>query len=466
MYEKLDQQMHTAEAQTECSGGTSGLTLFRKSTGVFSQLGKSTSNTSLLACIASHQDRQFWSEPSNGALYPAQSQLPTPKAANYKLESFFLLPKTTKEIDIFSLKTGKNYSSELATEGAKYIGPSCSGEYTSVSTVDSAAVRQSSPIFTLDDSLQKSELPLITVEGLKAVLTQHLTTENIIKISTSIYPEKSMQQKIKTTLPCKTETLYSSNGQVSKLLTTLSTTEKGEEHNDKQDDCSLESHGPCTKNGPETAEQTKLGKELEQRLTGANMPQVLDFEVLNESKYPHRLLIIDNRYHYEYRQGHIKSSINISSPIALRKLFGELRNCLFKMSFMDGLLSLEGEAVTGTDLQNLANLCSQSQTTEELCVPVIIFHCEFSSQRGPNAWRLSRQLDRQANSEEYPRLDFPQTFVLKGGYESFVSSSGELCSPKYSYCSMFSQDHRQDLRIEEARHTEEWRLVRKHSSSL
>lgn len=48
---------------------------------------------------------------------------------------------------------------------------------------------------------------------------------------------------------------------------------------------------------------------------------------------------------------------------------------------------------------------------------VLIFHCEFSSERGPRMCRFVRKRDRAMN--EYPRLHYPELYILKGGYKEF-----------------------------------------------
>lgn len=48
---------------------------------------------------------------------------------------------------------------------------------------------------------------------------------------------------------------------------------------------------------------------------------------------------------------------------------------------------------------------------------LLIFHCEFSSERGPRMCRFIRKRDRAIN--EYPRLHYPELYILKGGYKEF-----------------------------------------------
>jgi len=48
---------------------------------------------------------------------------------------------------------------------------------------------------------------------------------------------------------------------------------------------------------------------------------------------------------------------------------------------------------------------------------LVVFHCEFSSERGPRLCRFVRERDRALN--EYPALHYPELYVLKGGYKEF-----------------------------------------------
>ena len=48
---------------------------------------------------------------------------------------------------------------------------------------------------------------------------------------------------------------------------------------------------------------------------------------------------------------------------------------------------------------------------------LLVFHCEFSSERGPRMCRFVRERDRVLN--DYPNLHYPELYVLKGGYKDF-----------------------------------------------
>ncbi|XP_044082667.1 M-phase inducer phosphatase 3 isoform X4 [Neovison vison] len=73
---------------------------------------------------------------------------------------------------------------------------------------------------------------------------------------------------------------------------------------------------------------------------------------------------------------------------------------------------------------------------------IIVFHCEFSSERGPRMCRSLRQEDRALN--QYPALYYPELYILKGGYRDFFPEYTELCEPQ-SYCPMHHQDHKAEL---------------------
>ena len=53
---------------------------------------------------------------------------------------------------------------------------------------------------------------------------------------------------------------------------------------------------------------------------------------------------------------------------------------------------------------------------------IIIFHCEFSSERGPSLLRFLRNQDREINQDIYPYLHYPELYLLEGGYKSFYEN--------------------------------------------
>lgn len=119
--------------------------------------------------------------------------------------------------------------------------------------------------------------------------------------------------------------------------------------------------------------------------------------------------IIDCRYPYEYNGGHIVNSLNIHTSSELIKLFIE----------------------------------KTSKPTGRQTRDIIIFHCEFSSERGPRLMRLLREKDRQIN--KYPELLHPELYLLEGGYRQFYKQYKEYCIPQ-AYKPMKSRNHRDELK--------------------
>lgn len=118
--------------------------------------------------------------------------------------------------------------------------------------------------------------------------------------------------------------------------------------------------------------------------------------------------IVDCRYPYEYQGGHIVNSLNIHTGAELIKLF-----------------------------------IDRKSNGEQSSRHIMIFHCEFSSQRGPRLMRLLREKDRQIN--RYPELLHPELYLLDGGYRDFYKKYKEYCVPQ-AYKPMKSRNHRDELK--------------------
>uniref|UniRef100_A0A2I3G9F4 M-phase inducer phosphatase n=2 Tax=Nomascus leucogenys TaxID=61853 RepID=A0A2I3G9F4_NOMLE len=121
-----------------------------------------------------------------------------------------------------------------------------------------------------------------------------------------------------------------------------------------------------------------------------------------------KFYVIDCRYPYEYLGGHIQGALNLYSQ-------EELFNFFLK------------KPIVPLDTQKRI---------------IIVFHCEFSSERGPRMCRSLREEDRSLN--QYPALYYPELYILKGGYRDFFPEYMELCEPQ-SYCPMHHQDHKTEL---------------------
>ncbi|XP_028933140.1 M-phase inducer phosphatase 1 isoform X2 [Ornithorhynchus anatinus] len=119
-------------------------------------------------------------------------------------------------------------------------------------------------------------------------------------------------------------------------------------------------------------------------------------------------VIIDCRYPYEYEGGHIKGAVNLHME-------EEVESFLLKKP----ILPAHGKRV------------------------IVVFHCEFSSERGPRMCRFVRKRDRLGN--EYPKLHYPELYVLKGGYKDFFSKCQSFCEPP-GYRPMHHEDFKEDLK--------------------
>ncbi|XP_041121205.1 M-phase inducer phosphatase 1-B-like [Polyodon spathula] len=140
-------------------------------------------------------------------------------------------------------------------------------------------------------------------------------------------------------------------------------------------------------------------------ITAETMAAVLcgEFSSLIEKYF-----ILDCRYPYEYEGGHIKGALNLHKQ---------------------------------DDISNFFLTKIITPTSEDKRVAVI-FHCEFSSERGPKMCRFLRKEDRSVNV--YPALHYPELYILKGGYKDFFPEFKMWCEPQ-SYCPMHHEDYKDEL---------------------
>ncbi|XP_064611575.1 M-phase inducer phosphatase 1-like [Liolophura sinensis] len=122
-------------------------------------------------------------------------------------------------------------------------------------------------------------------------------------------------------------------------------------------------------------------------------------------------VIVDCRYPYEFEGGHIKGAKNLYT----------------RESIMESLVN------------------TPIKTEDPTKRSIIIFHCEFSSERGPKMSRFLRTMDRNQNEENYPELYYPEMYLLHGGYKDFFAAQKGLCLPQ-SYVPMHQDDYKEDMR--------------------
>ncbi|KAH9909279.1 M-phase inducer phosphatase [Xylariomycetidae sp. FL2044] len=111
--------------------------------------------------------------------------------------------------------------------------------------------------------------------------------------------------------------------------------------------------------------------------------------------------VIDCRFEYEYEGGHIDGAINYNDKELLATQ-------LFQQP-MDGKI-------------------------------LLIFHCEYSAHRAPMMARHIRARDRTVNAEFYPRLTYPEIYILEGGYSEFFNQHPARCYPQ-AYVEMGAAEH-------------------------
>ncbi|TAQ89631.1 hypothetical protein B7494_g2040 [Chlorociboria aeruginascens] len=134
------------------------------------------------------------------------------------------------------------------------------------------------------------------------------------------------------------------------------------------------------------------------RIARETLVEILDGKY--DSQYDQRM-VVDCRFEYEFDGGHIDGAVNYNDKELLSSQLFE-------------------QSVFGKTL--------------------LIFHCEYSAHRAPIMARYVRKLDRANNVEHYPKLSYPEVYILDGGYSAFFSEHRERCFPQ-NYVEMDSKEH-------------------------
>ena len=144
------------------------------------------------------------------------------------------------------------------------------------------------------------------------------------------------------------------------------------------------------------------------RITKETLLEVLDGKYAENFE---QKMIIDCRFEYEYDGGHIDSAVNHNDKELLS-------NQLF-------------------------NTPMNGRT-------LLVFHCEYSAHRAPLMARHIRSEDRTNNAEHYPRLTYPEVYILDGGYSGFFSEHRNRCFPP-AYVEMSDEKHQRTCEREMGR---------------
>eukprot|EP00897_Mesotaenium_endlicherianum_P003068 jgi/Mesen1/278/ME1152409C09492 len=113
---------------------------------------------------------------------------------------------------------------------------------------------------------------------------------------------------------------------------------------------------------------------------------------LQEEEGKRTVIVLDCRFAYEFEGGHIKGAVPVTNPQEIQAFYE--------------LYESEGKDM------------------------VVVFYCEFSSQRAPKLYRFMRNLDRNKHMQTYPELSFPHMYVLHGGYKAYFEENPGLCFPE------------------------------------
>uniref|UniRef100_A0A0N4ZB26 M-phase inducer phosphatase n=1 Tax=Parastrongyloides trichosuri TaxID=131310 RepID=A0A0N4ZB26_PARTI len=129
-----------------------------------------------------------------------------------------------------------------------------------------------------------------------------------------------------------------------------------------------------------------------------------------------KFILIDCRYPYEFKGGHIKGAINFYKIEDLKKEFF-------------------------TNKENVLKFQNK----------IPIFYCEYSQKRSPSMAHALRNIDRRMNS--YPTLTYKEMYILDSGYKKFFECGlyNSLCDP-YGYTSMVDKDFTSELKKHNSEH--------------
>ncbi|KAL3984888.1 Rhodanese-like domain family protein [Acanthocheilonema viteae] len=139
-------------------------------------------------------------------------------------------------------------------------------------------------------------------------------------------------------------------------------------------------------------------------------------ESMKLHEFTKKYALIDCRYPYEYKGGHIKGALNIYDPVVLENSF--FPEC--------------------------------PEILSDMVKKIPIFYCEYSSARGPLLASHLRKSDRVRNYDKYPFLYYNEIYVLQGGYHSFYNAEDKrfkaLCEP-IGYITMHDKKYLDEFKI-------------------
>ncbi|KAJ7285683.1 hypothetical protein C8J57DRAFT_1050758 [Mycena rebaudengoi] len=133
------------------------------------------------------------------------------------------------------------------------------------------------------------------------------------------------------------------------------------------------------------------------RINPQTLDNLLDGHYSDKADYH----VIDCRFDYEFSGGHIPGAVNMNTTSALEDF-------LLRTSLKKPKPSVSGDPARKT---------------------ILVFHCEFSLKRAPTFAKHLRAKDRALNNHVYPKIHYPELYILEGGYCQYFATSSSRCHP-------------------------------------
>ncbi|KAI9048272.1 hypothetical protein LZ554_008067 [Drepanopeziza brunnea f. sp. 'monogermtubi'] len=173
-------------------------------------------------------------------------------------------------------------------------------------------------------------------------------------------------------------------------------------------------------------------KAKKDELPSSNLHTVMDVDELHQPALPHF-----------FQEGQPDSIPRITKETLLEVLDGSFDGSFDQRMIVDCRFEYEFE---GGHIDGAVNYNDKELLTSQLfeqALPgktLLIFHCEYSAHRAPIMARHVRKQDRSTNAEHYPKLTYPEVYILDGGYSTFFSSHADRCFPQ-NYVEMDAKEH-------------------------
>ncbi|KAJ7109215.1 hypothetical protein C8R44DRAFT_635087 [Mycena epipterygia] len=134
------------------------------------------------------------------------------------------------------------------------------------------------------------------------------------------------------------------------------------------------------------------------RINPQTLNKLLDGHYNEQADYH----VIDCRFDYEFNGGHIPGAVNLNTP-------SDVEEYLLRSSLKKPKPSVSGDPARKR---------------------ILVFHCEFSAKRAPTFAKHLRARDRALNNHVYPKIHYPELYILEGGYCQYFKAFSSRCSPQ------------------------------------